>query len=92
MRTAWRGDEPTAGTRVIPEETPVALTYNRSAYAVMLATPADLEDFAVGQHDFETDDVIACHSIFQTSRAASVCGDVSANRAILHTRRIGWIK
>src|SRR5689334_20982761 len=48
MRTAWRGDETARGPRPIPEETPVALTYNRSAYAVMLATPADLEDFAVG--------------------------------------------
>ena len=48
MRTAWRGDEGTRGARAIPEEVPIALTYNRSAYAVMLATPADLEEFAVG--------------------------------------------
>ena len=32
----------------VPEEIPVSFVYNRRNYAVMLATPSDFEDFAVG--------------------------------------------
>lgn len=47
-RLAWREGGFAAGTRVIAEEMPVAFSFNRLAHAVMMATPADLEDFARG--------------------------------------------
>ena len=37
-----------SGSRMLPEEVAVALSFNGSTQAVMMATPADLEDFAYG--------------------------------------------
>ncbi len=44
----WRAGKLTDAKDKIAEEAPIALIYNGVSHAVMLATPQDLEDFALG--------------------------------------------
>lgn len=84
VRTARDGSaEPIA--RNVPLERPIALEFNGIGYAVMMATPCDLEDFAVGfalservaSHPAEIVDV-DCHS---TAQGEIVRVTLSAERA-----------
>jgi FdhD protein len=48
-RLRWRATNgPESGERLAAEETPVAIIHQGGATAVMMATPMDLEDFAIG--------------------------------------------
>jgi FdhD protein len=44
----WCDEGTASATDVVAEESPVALRYQGTPYVVTLATPADLEDLAVG--------------------------------------------
>src|SRR6201998_658888 len=47
-RQAWRNGSTVIGERTLAEEIPVAFSYDGTTHAVLMATPDDLEDFALG--------------------------------------------
>ena len=47
-RQAWRNGSTLLGERTLAEEVPVAFSYDGATHAVLMATPDDLEDFALG--------------------------------------------
>ncbi len=48
IRCTWRGGELQVDRDVVVVEVPVALVYNEISHVVMMATPANLEDLAMG--------------------------------------------
>lgn len=47
-RVQVRDGAVSSGERIVPEEVPVALTFNGTTHAVMMASPTDIADFALG--------------------------------------------
>ena len=47
-RQVWQAGEVVSGLDQVAVEMPVAMVYNGISHAVMMASPSDLEDFAVG--------------------------------------------
>ena len=47
-RRVWQGGNVVLSDDKVANETPIAMVYNGISHVVMMATPADLEDFAVG--------------------------------------------
>jgi FdhD protein len=47
-RQSWRDGSALNGARILAEEVPVAFSYDGVTHAVLMATPDDLDDFAVG--------------------------------------------
>jgi FdhD protein len=71
-------------TRALPEEVPVAITVNGSSQAVMMASPADLEDFAVG---FAlTEGIVEEASEIESVEALSLSGGIEARLWISDAR------
>ncbi|MGN6498735.1 MAG: formate dehydrogenase accessory sulfurtransferase FdhD [Tsuneonella sp.] len=68
------GSSRSAERQWVPE-VPVALEFNGLAYAVMMATPADLEDFALG---------------FAVAEGLAICAGDLLDTAVSETE-IGWI-
>ncbi len=92
LPAVWRhGVRVATAPRDIPEEMPLALTFNRETYAVMMGTPADLEDFAVGFALTEgivarTDEIVTL-DVLEHAQGIELRIDLDASRLAALTRR-----
>jgi FdhD protein len=90
-RSAWRiGAGATSETgEWLAEEVPVALVYNGISHVVMLATPCDLEDFAVG-FSF-TEGVVEGADDVRGVEVAEACGGIEV-RVDISARAFAGLK
>jgi FdhD protein len=84
-------------TRALAEEAPVAIEINGMGYAVMMATPADLEDYALGfclSEQLIADAAASCRRRRRRFRgAAGCCGSIwrsMRRRPCSNGRGCGW--
>ena len=71
QRLVWQAGSFARGARVLPEEVAVALSYNGTTQAVMMATPQALQDFALGfslTEGIATPDEIESVTVVETDR------------------------
>ncbi|MBN7806115.1 formate dehydrogenase accessory sulfurtransferase FdhD [Agrobacterium rosae] len=76
IRMSRRDGVVSTGKRTVPEEVPIAFSYGGSTHAVMMATPADLEDFATGfsltEGIISSTDEIDCIDVLDADRGFDV--------------------
>lgn len=72
----WHGDSHRRQEDCVAEEAPIALMYNGEPHVVMLATPLDLEDFALGfsltENIVATREEVEAIRVFQRSEGIEV--------------------
>ena len=75
----WRAGRWSRAIRALPDEVPVALSYDGTAQAVMMATPADLEDFGLG---FTLTEGIATPAEVEAITVAEVPGGIDVQMTL----------
>lgn len=70
LHEVWRNGSVLGGERTLAEEVPVAFSYDGATHAVLMATPEDLEDFAIGFS--HTEGIITAASEISELTVASV--------------------
>ncbi|MBZ6078389.1 formate dehydrogenase accessory sulfurtransferase FdhD [Microvirga puerhi] len=88
---SFEKEDDMAATRAIPAEEPVNIVYAGIPFAVMMASPSDLEDFAVGfsltEGIVETVSDIRSIRVEREPRGVKLLVDLSAERLHIHLAR-----